>query len=83
MYSAIPPQYVENTSVQPDASDDVVIVVPSDMDNDQLEEVIVGSDLPDNGLCSIEAEHDLDPSSPKTITESSSKFNYFPLRIFF
>lgn len=65
--SSIPPQYVGNNSVQTSERGDVVILVP-DIDADQLEPVGV------EGLPScIDTEIEVEPGSPKTITESSSK----------
>uniref|UniRef100_A0A1L8DDI5 Putative potassium voltage-gated channel subfamily protein kqt member 4 isoform x2 n=2 Tax=Nyssomyia neivai TaxID=330878 RepID=A0A1L8DDI5_9DIPT len=65
--SSIPTQYVSNNNEQHDGSGDVVIVVNALDDGDPIEsDVVVG--LPD--VC-IETEGDVEPSSPKTITESS------------
>lgn len=52
---------------------DVVIVVPSG-ENEQLEPVDVNDHI-DHHVC-IDTEIDIEPSSPKTITESSSMYNY-------
>ncbi|XP_055920825.1 potassium voltage-gated channel subfamily KQT member 4 isoform X18 [Eupeodes corollae] len=67
--SSIPPQYVDPSSIQPGVSDDVVIVVP-ELDADPLESVLVARLPSDHDVC-LEEDADLEPSSPKTITESS------------
>lgn len=69
----MPTQYVENSSVteRMPGTDDVVIMVP-EIDGDPLESVLL-SDIGDHAVC-IETDADLEPSSPKTITESSSKY---------
>lgn len=67
--SSIPTQYVSHLE-QNDCSGDVVIVVPS-MDN--LSEN-ARSDTHSHHIC-IDPEGEVEPNSPKTITESSSKFN--------
>lgn len=54
-------------------SGDVVIVVPSMND---LPQAPVRPDLHSHHIC-IDAEPDMEPNSPKTITESSSEFNLF------
>ncbi|XP_059615841.1 potassium voltage-gated channel subfamily KQT member 1-like isoform X8 [Phlebotomus argentipes] len=66
--SSIPTQYVSNSSEQHDGSGDVVIVVNALDDGDPIETDVVVGGLPD--VC-IETEGDVEPSSPKTITESS------------
>ncbi|CAD7077673.1 unnamed protein product, partial [Hermetia illucens] len=68
--SSMPTQYVENSSVteRMPGTDDVVIMVP-EIDGDPLESVLL-SDIGDHAVC-IETDADLEPSSPKTITESS------------
>ncbi|XP_055859376.1 potassium voltage-gated channel subfamily KQT member 4 isoform X9 [Episyrphus balteatus] len=68
-FSSIPPQYVDPSSIQPGVSDDVVIVVP-ELDADPLESVLVARLPSDHDVC-LEEDADLEPSSPKTITESS------------
>lgn len=70
--SSIPTQFASHLE-QNDcvgSSGDVVIVVPS-MDN--LPEHRVRPDLHSHHIC-IDAEADMEPNSPKTITESSSEF---------
>ncbi|XP_055689731.1 potassium voltage-gated channel subfamily KQT member 1 isoform X12 [Lutzomyia longipalpis] len=66
--SSIPTQYVSNNNEQHDGSGDVVIVVNALDDGDPIESDVVVGGLPD--VC-IETEGDVEPSSPKTITESS------------
>ncbi|GAB0088502.1 hypothetical protein DMENIID0001_029440 [Sergentomyia squamirostris] len=66
--SSIPTQYVSNSAEQHDGSGDVVIVVNALDDVDPIESDVVVGGLPD--VC-IETEGDVEPSSPKTITESS------------
>lgn len=68
--SSIPPQYVGHSSLQHDGCGDVVIVVPA-LDPDHMDsELMTG--LPEHTVC-IDADPDIEPNSPKTITESSSK----------
>ncbi|XP_052861189.1 potassium voltage-gated channel subfamily KQT member 5-like [Anopheles cruzii] len=64
--SSIPPQYVGNSTGQPSDRGDVVIVVPS-MDSEHLEPVGI-EEL--TSVC-IDTEIEIEPGSPKTITESS------------
>lgn len=66
--------HLENdyTSSTGEMGGDVVIVVPS-LDH-QLVPAITQSHS--HHIC-IDAEVDVEPNSPKTITESSSKFCYF------
>lgn len=71
--SSIPTQYVSH--LENDCSGDVVIVVPS-MDN--LNENVRSQDTHSHHIC-IDPEGEMEPNSPKTITESSSKFNCFAL----
>lgn len=75
LHSAIPPQYVDSSQTfHHDGSDDVVIVVPSDDGTETMNEIIVGG-LPEQSIC-IETEADIEPASPKTMTESSSKLRF-------
>lgn len=76
--SSIPSQYVDNNSMQHDASGDVVIVVPS-IDNDDKTSSILVSRMPhEHSVCIDPEEADMmEPNSPKTITESSSKYQRF------
>ncbi|XP_037043125.1 potassium voltage-gated channel subfamily KQT member 4 isoform X11 [Bradysia coprophila] len=68
--SSIPPQYVgSNQTYHHDGSGDVVIVVPAIDGSQNMEEIIVSS-LPEHSIC-IETEADIEPTSPKTMTESS------------
>nr|XP_029712074.1 potassium voltage-gated channel subfamily KQT member 4-like isoform X6 [Aedes albopictus] len=64
--SSIPPQYVGNSSGQSNDRGDVVIVVPN-IDSDQLEPV----GIEDLASVCIDTEIEIEPGSPKTITESS------------
>ncbi|XP_058054605.1 potassium voltage-gated channel subfamily KQT member 4-like [Anopheles bellator] len=64
--SSIPPQYVGNSTGQPSDRGDVVIVVPS-IDSEHLEPVGI-EEL--TSVC-IDTEIEIEPGSPKTITESS------------
>uniref|UniRef100_A0A182FH66 Potassium channel voltage dependent KCNQ C-terminal domain-containing protein n=1 Tax=Anopheles albimanus TaxID=7167 RepID=A0A182FH66_ANOAL len=66
--SSIPPQYVGNSTGQSTVSErgDVVIVVPS-IDSEHLEPVGI-EEL--TSVC-IDTEIEIEPGSPKTITESS------------
>ncbi|XP_021698304.1 potassium voltage-gated channel subfamily KQT member 1 isoform X3 [Aedes aegypti] len=64
--SSIPPQYVGNSSGQSKDRGDVVIVVPN-IDSDQLEPV----GIEDLASVCIDTEIEIEPGSPKTITESS------------
>uniref|UniRef100_A0A182KFV2 Potassium channel voltage dependent KCNQ C-terminal domain-containing protein n=1 Tax=Anopheles christyi TaxID=43041 RepID=A0A182KFV2_9DIPT len=63
--SSIPPQYVGNSTGQPSDRGDVVIVVPN-LDSEQLEPVCI-EELA--SVC-IDTEIEIEPGSPKTITES-------------
>lgn len=73
-HSSIPPQYVgSNQTYHHDGSGDVVIVVPAIDGSQNMEEIIVSS-LPEHSIC-IETEAEIEPASPKTMTESSSKFS--------
>lgn len=73
-YSSIPPQYVGSNSIQHDGCGDVVIVVPA-LDTDQMDSDLM-SGLPEHSVC-IDTEPDMmEPNSPKTITESSSKLHF-------
>ncbi|XP_055603101.1 potassium voltage-gated channel subfamily KQT member 1-like isoform X10 [Uranotaenia lowii] len=65
--SSIPPQYVGNSTGQTNDRGDVVIVVPN-IDPDQLDPVGCIEDL--TSVC-IDTEIEIEPGSPKTITESS------------
>lgn len=86
MYSAIPPQYVSasTTTFQHEDSGDVVIMVPSmDVPSNIGEQstAIMGSGggidgSHEHSIC-IETEADIEPTSPKTMTESSSRFIFF------
>lgn len=67
--SSVPTQYVSH--LENDCSGDVVIVVPS-MDN--LNENVRSQDTHSHHIC-IDPEGEMEQNSPKTITESSSKFN--------
>lgn len=69
-YSSIPPQYVGNNTIQHDGCGDVVIVVPG-LDPDHIDSELIAG-LPEHTVC-IDADPDIEPNSPKTITESSSK----------
>nr|XP_029712042.1 potassium voltage-gated channel subfamily KQT member 5-like isoform X4 [Aedes albopictus] len=69
--SSIPPQYVGNSSGQSNDRGDVVIVVPN-IDSDQLEPV----GIEDLASVCIDTEIEIEPGSPKTITESSSKYRF-------
>lgn len=51
-----------------------MIVVPAIDGSQNMEEIIVGG-LPEHSIC-IETEADIEPTSPKTMTESSSKFSF-------
>ncbi|XP_053673870.1 potassium voltage-gated channel subfamily KQT member 5-like [Anopheles nili] len=64
--SSIPPQYVGNSTVQPADRGDVVIVVPN-IDSEHLEPV----GIEDLASVCIDTEIEIEPGSPKTITESS------------
>ncbi|XP_062543351.1 uncharacterized protein LOC134210927 isoform X2 [Armigeres subalbatus] len=64
--SSIPPQYVGNSTGQTHDRGDVVIVVPN-IDSDQLEPV----GIEDLASVCIDTEIEMEPGSPKTITESS------------
>uniref|UniRef100_A0A182LX44 Uncharacterized protein n=1 Tax=Anopheles culicifacies TaxID=139723 RepID=A0A182LX44_9DIPT len=66
--SSIPPQYVGNSTGQPSDRGDVVIVVPN-IDSEHLEPV----GIEDLASVCIDTEIEIEPGSPKTITESSSK----------
>uniref|UniRef100_A0A1B0D8R0 Uncharacterized protein n=1 Tax=Phlebotomus papatasi TaxID=29031 RepID=A0A1B0D8R0_PHLPP len=70
--SSIPTQYVSNNTEQHDGSGDVVIVVNALDDGDPIETDVVVGGLPD--VC-IETEGDVEPNSPKTITESSTSYD--------
>lgn len=73
--SSIPSQYVDSNSIQHDSNDDVVIVVPA-LDSDDKTDSILVSRMPHEHTVCIDAEEAdiLEPNSPKTITESSSKY---------
>lgn len=85
--SSIPPQYVGSSTFHHDGNGDVVIVVPS-MDVTDMDPIIdrggsgsggvgiIGSSQSEHSIC-IETEADIEPTSPKTITESSSKLICF------
>ncbi|XP_035906103.1 potassium voltage-gated channel subfamily KQT member 5-like isoform X6 [Anopheles stephensi] len=64
--SSIPPQYVGNSTGQPSDRGDVVIVVPN-IDSEHLEPV----GIEDLASVCIDTEIEIEPGSPKTITESS------------
>ncbi|XP_050073557.1 potassium voltage-gated channel subfamily KQT member 1-like isoform X4 [Anopheles maculipalpis] len=64
--SSIPPQYVGNSTGQPSERGDVVIVVPN-IDSEHLEPV----GIEDLASVCIDTEIEIEPGSPKTITESS------------
>lgn len=72
--SSIPPQYVGSSTFHHDGSGDVVIVVPS-MDVTDTDRLGRASG-PDHAIC-IETEADIEPTSPKTMTESSSKLTEY------
>lgn len=76
--SSIPSQYVDNNSIHADGSGDVVIVVPA-IDSDDKTESILVSRLPHEHSVCIDPEEAemMEPNSPKTITESSSKYHTF------
>lgn len=63
-------------------SGDVVIVVPA-IDSDDKTDSILVSRLPHEHTVCIDAEEAdmLEPNSPKTITESSSKYSHFPFHM--
>lgn len=65
---------MDSNSIQHDGSGDVVIVVPA-IDNDDKGDSILVSRLPHEHTVCIDAEEAdmMEPNSPKTITESSSK----------
>lgn len=65
--SSIPPQYVGNSTGQTSDRGDVVIVVPN-LDSDQLDHAVGIEELA--SVC-IDTEIEIEPGSPKTITESS------------
>jgi hypothetical protein len=65
-FSSIPPEYVGNRLMQHHSSGDVVIVVPG-VDNEQIGHSFAGH------IC-IDTEQEIEQNSPKTITESSSKY---------
>lgn len=73
--SSIPPQYVDNNSMH-GHSDEVVIVVPA-AEGTKSDPLLVAG-LPEHHSVCIETEDVIDPNSPKTVTESSSKFLSFP-----
>ena len=79
--SSIPTQFASHMEQHDSvgSSGDVVIVVPS-MDN--LPEHRVKSDSHSHHIC-IDAEADMEPNSPKTITESSSEFKVYYKSFFF
>lgn len=83
-HSSIPSGYVDANSIQHDGSGDVVIVVPA-IDSDDKTESILVSRLPHEHTVCIDAEEAdmLEPNSPKTITESSSKYLPFFAMFFF
>ncbi|XP_065093616.1 potassium voltage-gated channel subfamily KQT member 4 isoform X1 [Ochlerotatus camptorhynchus] len=64
--SSIPPQYVGNSTGQAHDRGDVVIVVPN-LESDQLEPI----GIEDLASVCIDTEIEIEPGSPKTITESS------------
>uniref|UniRef100_A0A2Y9D1Q1 Uncharacterized protein n=1 Tax=Anopheles dirus TaxID=7168 RepID=A0A2Y9D1Q1_9DIPT len=64
--SSIPPQYVGNSTGQTSERGDVVIVVPN-IDAEHLEPV----GIEDLASVCIDTEIEIEPGSPKTITESS------------
>ncbi|XP_055536516.1 potassium voltage-gated channel subfamily KQT member 1-like isoform X14 [Wyeomyia smithii] len=64
--SSIPPQYVGNSPGQVNDRGDVVIVVPN-LDPDQMEPV----GIEELASVCIDTEIEIEPGSPKTITESS------------
>ncbi|XP_058465357.1 potassium voltage-gated channel subfamily KQT member 4 isoform X4 [Malaya genurostris] len=64
--SSIPPQYVGNSAGQVNDRGDVVIVVPN-IDSDQLDPV----GIEELASVCIDTEIEIEPGSPKTITESS------------
>jgi hypothetical protein len=72
MNSAIPTQYMSHleNDCGSDIGGDVVIVVPA---MDKLPEPIIRPDPHSHHIC-IDAEVDMEPNSPKTMTESSSEF---------
>lgn len=65
--SSIPPQYVGNSTGQASDRGDVVIVVPN-LDPDQLDHAVGIEEL---ATVCIDTEIEIEPGSPKTITESS------------
>ncbi|EDS43668.1 potassium channel kcnq [Culex quinquefasciatus] len=66
--SSIPPQYVGNSTGSASDRGDVVIVVPN-LDADQLDHAVGIEELA--SVC-IDTEIEIEPGSPKTITESSN-----------
>ncbi|XP_038119168.1 potassium voltage-gated channel subfamily KQT member 4 isoform X17 [Culex quinquefasciatus] len=66
--SSIPPQYVGNSTGSASDRGDVVIVVPN-LDADQLDHAVGIEELA--SVC-IDTEIEIEPGSPKTITESST-----------
>lgn len=72
--SSIPSQYVDNNSMQQNVGGDVVIVVPAN-ESDTTDSILVGN-LPEHSVCIDAEEVEMEPNSPKTITESSSKYHY-------
>ncbi|KAL1398531.1 hypothetical protein pipiens_008887 [Culex pipiens pipiens] len=66
--SSIPPQYVGNSTGSASDRGDVVIVVPN-LDADQLDHTVGIEELA--SVC-IDTEIEIEPGSPKTITESSN-----------
>lgn len=67
--SSMPSQYVDNNS------GDVVIMVPN-IESEHTDSMIVGS-LGEQSVCIETEEAEIEPSSPKTMTESSSKCKHF------
>lgn len=79
MFSAIPPQYVgTSTPFHHDNSGDVVIVVPPIHSNTDSMAV---PQVPDHSIICIDTEADVEPTSPKTMTESSSKLFVYLLTL--
>lgn len=70
--SSMPSQYVDNNS------GDVVIMVPA-IEPDQSDSIMVGG-LDEQSVCIDTEDADVEPSSPKAMTESSSKSNLIVVR---
>lgn len=72
--SSIPSHCVESGAIQPEGSDSVVIVVPAMDSTDKGDSILVSRLSHEHSVCIDPEEAEMiDPNSPKTITESSSK----------